>query len=559
MEQETKRKNIWAGIVSDAAYAGAKAMHDREQTQLRTAMKSQNVLTEINTRKQKAAQKTLASVLLRNAIKNRNVEIGTLEQLEAKNKIINLFRRKKEKELVQNLRQEKKQVDASNKIKDFIGYYLMNKREKAERIASEKIRDDLLAYGARLNYLRMLKGETPIQTKAGDTKTAKEILLKSILDKRTRNLAVYKLEGRQRMEEIKNHVPQSLLVVAPIINRPMPEEEQPKVHPAVEKYKNLIPLEYLKNEQNFKFKNIYASVVEDATNSALSRLVELDGKQYIAQQLAIDSPNIKLRKSTLSQKLGLEERNMEGNNLFSSPNNRNASNSMSRKLNKKADELYKTNLAKRLFGAYKNKSEERYNNMESSYNTLTAKPGRLIKGSQEAKDHMAKLRAMRTGFPRRTKAQIESDKIILAERKLKSGNLGRLVKGSQEAKDRMAVIRSMRVLKTWDPTKRALKPGTMFNKLVAFGPMKAPKKTPKPRAKTWDPTKRALKPGTVYNKLVAFGPMKAPKKTPKPRAKKSPPAPIRDAATIAALIARANFRPRTKPRGRPRKDAKVFY
>ena len=53
--------------------------------------------------------------------------------------------------------------------------------------------------------------------------------------------------------------------------------------------------------------------------------------------------------------------------------------------------------------------------------------------------------------------------------------------------------------------------------------------------------------------------MKAPKKTPKPRAKKSPPAPIRDAATIAALIARANFRPRTKPRGRPRKDAKVFY
>ena len=105
------------------------------------------------------------------------------------------------------------------------------------------------------------------------------------------------------MEEIKNHVPQSLLVVAPIINRPMPEEEQPKVHPAVEKYKNLIPLEYLKNEQNFKFKNIYASVVEDATNSALSRLVELDGKQYIAQQLAIESPNIKLRKSSLSQKI----------------------------------------------------------------------------------------------------------------------------------------------------------------------------------------------------------------------------------------------------------------
>ena len=94
---------------------------------------------------------------------------------------------------------------------------------------------------------------------------------------------------------------------------------------------------------------IYASAVADAVNSGISRLVELDGKQYISQQLAIESPNIKLRKSTLSQKLGLEERNMEGNNLFSSPNNRNASNSMSRKLNKKADELYKTNLAKKAF------------------------------------------------------------------------------------------------------------------------------------------------------------------------------------------------------------------
>ena len=53
--------------------------------------------------------------------------------------------------------------------------------------------------------------------------------------------------------------------------------------------------------------------------------------------------------------------------------------------------------------------------------------------------------------------------------------------------------------------------------------------------------------------------MKAPKTTPKPRVKKSPPAPVRDAATVAALIARANFLPRTKPRGRPRKDAKVFF
>jgi hypothetical protein len=274
---------------------------------------------------------------------------------------------------------------------------LINKQEKAERIASEKIRDDLLAYGARLNYLRMLKGETPIQTKTGDTKTAKDILLKSILDKRERNFAMYKLEGRKRMEEIKNYVPQSLMVVAPIINRPMPEEEQPKVHPAVEKYKNLIPLEYLKNEQNFKFKNMYASVVQDAKNSALSRLVELDGKQYIAQQLAIESPNIKLRKSTLSQKLGLEERNIGSNNLFSISNSRNEMPFF----NPMAEARKENNAAKILQSLMKRKLAQKERNNLSQMSALgdmlsqKGKRGRLVKGSQEAKDYMARIRAMR--------------------------------------------------------------------------------------------------------------------------------------------------------------------
>ena len=112
--------------------------------------------------------------------------------------------------------------------------------------------------------------------------------------------------------------------------------------------------------------------------------------------------------------------------------------------------------------------------MESSYNTLTAKPGRLVKGSQEAKDYMAKIRAMR--------------------------------------KPKVA---------------------------------KEPKKVGRPA------------------KLPVFGPPnrrgRPAKYTPSAPAVVSVPAPIRDAATIAALIARANFRPRTKPRGRPRKDAKVFY
>ena len=68
--------------------------------------------------------------------------------------------------------------------------------------------------------LKSISGAFP---KTGDTKTAKEILLKSILDKRERKFAMYKLEGRKRMEEIKNYVPQSLMVVAPIIQQPMPE------------------------------------------------------------------------------------------------------------------------------------------------------------------------------------------------------------------------------------------------------------------------------------------------------------------------------------------------
>jgi len=399
------------------------------------------------------------------------------EITQAKNKIVNLFLRKKEKELMQTLRQEKKQADASNKIKDFIKYYLINKQEKAERIASEKIRDDLLAYGARLNYLRMLKGETPIQTKTGDTKTAKDILLKSILDKRERNFAMYKLEGRKRMEEIKNYVPQSLMVVAPIINRPMPEEEQPKVHPAVEKYKNLIPLEYLKNEQNFKFKNMYASVVQDAKNSALSRLVELDGKQYIAQQLAIESPNIKLRKSTLAQKLGLEERDKDNINLFSSANIRNE-------------------------------------NMDLAMVPYTggySKRGRLVKGSQEAKDHMAKLRAMRK--PKVAKAPKSAGRPAKLPVFGPPNRRGRPAKYTPSAPAVVSVPAPIRDIAA----------------LIAranFRPRTKPRGRPRKNAKAFD--------STVY----------------------SVPAPIRD---VAALIARANFRPRTKPRGRPRKDAKVFY
>ena len=124
-------------------------------------------------------------------------------------------------------------------------------------------------------------------------------------------------------------------------------------------------LERIKTAKN-KVKSIYASVVQDATNSALARLVELDGKQYIAQHLAAESPNVKLKQSTLSQKLGLEERYRDGEN---------------------------NNVAF---------------NIE---NVVVQKMPRLAKGSQEAKDFMARIRALRKGG-RRTKTQISQANLI---------------------------------------------------------------------------------------------------------------------------------------------------
>ena len=105
------------------------------------------------------------------------------------------------------------------------------------------------------------------------------------------------------------------------------------------------------DEQKKRVKNIYASVVQDATNSALSRLVELDGKQYIAQHLASQSSSVKLKTPTLAQKLGMEERFIGGEN----------------------------------------------NNVALNIENIPVKMPRPAKGSQEAKDFMARIRAMRKG------------------------------------------------------------------------------------------------------------------------------------------------------------------
>ena len=60
------------------------------------------------------------------------------------------------------------------------------------------------------------------------------------------------------------------------------------------------------SQDQIRVKNIYASVVADAVNSGISRLVELDGKQFVANHLAIEAQNIlpTLKTNTLAQKLG---------------------------------------------------------------------------------------------------------------------------------------------------------------------------------------------------------------------------------------------------------------
>jgi len=79
-------------------------------------------------------------------------------------------------------------------------------------------------------------------------------------------------------------------------------------------------------------------------------------------------------------------------------------------------------------------------------------------------------------------------------------------KGSQDAKDFMAAIRAKRI-----GGKRVLKAGTTYKGLSVFGPMNRPKGRSK-KISVWDASKkRALKPGTIYEGDTVFGPMNRPK------------------------------------------------
>ena len=285
----------------------------------------------------------------------------------------------------QQLKQNYKQIAIINKpksgglmtdrfrVRDEILQENKEQQSQAENIARETIGNRLIALNYKRDLLNELNLRKEISTNAGEKQTVRTVLEQALTGMRD------KLEAKKELERIR----------------------------LLKNIENEAKLKDISTSQDqIRIKNIYASVVQDATNSALSRLVELEGKQYIAKHLATESPTVELKKSTLAQKLGLEERDQSTRNLFSSNNNRNES-------------------------------------MELAlvpYTGGKTKRGRLVKGSQEANDYMARLRAMR-----------------------------------------------------------------------------------------------------------------------KPKAAKATTVAPTQARDIAVLLKRANFRPRTKPRGRPRKDAKVFY
>jgi hypothetical protein len=201
---------------------------------------------------------------------------------------------------------------------------------QAEKIARETIGNRLLAHNYKRDYLQELRLRKEKITKAGENKTVREVLEEALIGMRD------KLKAKKILEQKK-------------LLKTMETEKKLK--------------DISTSQDQIRVKNIYASVVADAVNSGISRLVELDGKQFVANHLAIEAQNIlpTLKTNTLAQKLGLEERDKDTIKLFSSANIRNE-------------------------------------NMDLAmvpYTGGNSKRGRLVKGSQEAKDYMARIRAMR--------------------------------------------------------------------------------------------------------------------------------------------------------------------
>jgi hypothetical protein len=91
---------------------------------------AESIVGEINDRRRALAQNIIARQLLKTAMGIRMGNIKKQEQSDAVNKIKNLLRTKKEKELIKNLREEKPRTEAAKKIQDFFSFRRQKKKQK---------------------------------------------------------------------------------------------------------------------------------------------------------------------------------------------------------------------------------------------------------------------------------------------------------------------------------------------------------------------------------------------------------------------------------------------
>jgi hypothetical protein len=172
----------------------------------------------------------------------------------------------------QQLKQNYKQISIINKpksgglmtdrfrVKDIIQQENKEEQSQVENIARETIGNRLIALNYKRDLLNELNLRKEIPTNAGEKQTVRTVLEQALTGMRDKLEAKKELERKKLLKSIENEA----------------------------KLNNIST-----SQDKIRIKNIYASVVQDATNSALSRLVELDGKQYIAQHLATESPKVK--------------------------------------------------------------------------------------------------------------------------------------------------------------------------------------------------------------------------------------------------------------------------
>jgi len=377
------------------------------------------------------------------------------------------------------------------KARDLIIQENKEKQLQAEKSAREKIGNALLAYNFKRDYLQELKLRKEIETKTGEKLPVRQILETAITGLRDKLEAKRKLQQQKLIKTIKNEK----------ILDDLTTSKEPKV-------------EYILSDLKKLRKNdIFSSIAKEASDAGLSRLVELEGKKYVANDLATEAQNIlpTLKTNTLAQKLGLEERNMENNKFFSNSNIRKEEMPF---YNPMTEAKKENSAAQILQSVLKRKLNKEKNNLIAMDNlgdllSQNVKKGRFVKGSQEAKDFMASVRANRK--PKAPKRTAEEIKSLLSR--------ARLGKGRRYAGGRPRKTPSV----------------AEIVEAVVKKPRGRPRKIVAPSVAT-------------IVEAVAKKPRGRPRKI---------VAPKRTATEISALIARAKFM-RSKPRGRPAKNAKEF-